>query len=152
MAEQGTDNSIKIQPESTGPAVDVVQLTINGDLVERQRVETLPGPGLNTYGEDLAVVAGTTVTLVSYVAPADWQFFGIIAGGEADGEFIVSFGASIAYKSRTNIARREADFQLVAPDPAAGGTTVTVKVKNTAPSGTNIFEATLLGQRGERTA
>lgn len=151
MAEQGTDSFVQIQPDSTGKKIDSVQYTINTELVERQRVEVLQGPALNTYGENLAVVAGTTVTLVTYAAPADWQFLGIIAGGEADGEFIVSFGATVVYKSRTNIARRTADFLLSAPDPAAGGTTVTVKVKNNGES-TAILEATLLGQRAERVA
>ena len=151
MAEQGTDSFVRIQPDSTGKKVDTVQYTINEETVERQRVEVLHGPALNTYGEDLTVVSGATVTLVSYAAPDDWQFTGIIAGGEADAEFIVKFGATVVYKSRTNLVRRTADFILGNPDPGAGGTTVTVDVKNNGSS-TAIFEATLLGQRAERVA
>ena len=151
MAEQGTDSFVQIQPDSTGKKVDVVRLTINGEDVERQRVEVLQGPALNTYGEDIAVLSTTTVTLVTYAAPDDWQFKGIIAGGEGDALFTVKFGVTVAYRSRTNISSRRGDFQLIDPDPAAGGTTVTIEVTNNGLS-TGVFEATLLGQRGERIA
>ena len=151
MAEQGTDAFVQIQPDSTGKKIDVVRLTINGEAVERQRVEVLQGPALNTYGESLAVLSTTTVTLVTYAAPADWQFKGIIAGGEGDALFTVKFGVTVAYRSRTNISSRRGDFQLIDPDPAAGGTTVTIEVTNNGLS-TGVFEATLLGQRGERVA
>jgi len=151
VAEQGTDSSVQIQPESTGPKIDTVKYTINSAVVERQRVEVLQGPALNTYGENLAVISTTTVTLVTYAAPADWQFLGIIAGGEADALFTVKFGVTVAYRSRTNIAHRSGDIRLDAPDPAAGGVTVTIEVTNNGLS-TGIFEATLLGQRAERVA
>lgn len=151
MAEQGTDSFIRIQPESTGPKVDTLLYTINGQIVERQRVEVLQGPALNTYGEALAVLSTTTVTLVTYAAPADWQFKGIIAGGEGDALFTVKFGVTVVYRSRTNISSRRGDFQLIDPDPAAGGTTVTIEVTNNGAF-TGVFEATLLGQRGERVA
>jgi len=149
VAEQGTDSSVQIQPESTGPKIDTVQYTINAATVERQRVEVLQGPALNTYGENLTVVSTTTVTLVTYAAPADWQFLGIIAGGEGDARFTVKFGVTVAYRSRTNISHRSGNIRLDAPDPAAGGTTVTVEVTNNGES-TGAFEATLLGQRAER--
>ena len=151
MAETGTDSRVQIQPDSTGAKIDTVQYTIATHVVERQRVEVLQGPGLNTYGEDLAVLSTATVTLVSYVASADWQFYGIIAGGEADGLFTVKFGVTVAYRQRTNLVRRAGDFHLLAPDPAAGGTTVTIDVTNNGLS-TAVFEATLLGQRAERAA
>lgn len=151
MAEQGTDSSIQIQPQSTGPKVDTVLYTINGVLVERQRVEVLQGPALNTYGEDLAVLSTTTVTLVTYAAPDNWQFYGIIASGEGDALFTVKFGVTVVYRSRTNIAHRSGNIKLDVPDPAAGGTTITIEVTNNGLL-TGAFEATLLGQRAERVA
>lgn len=144
MAESGVDDFVKVQPDGAGKSIDTIIVTTGAGSVHRQVVQAIPAPGNHTYGEDLAVVAVTTVTLVSFVAPAGWCFLGLIGGGETDGVFKVKFGGTVKYVVRTNIANRHCSFTLSQGDSTAGGTTVTVEVTNSGGS-TAAFEATLLG-------
>jgi len=165
-----TDQFIQIRPDSTGKKVDVTELTVAGETVQRERIQLAGGADVeladvrnasplstdyglivrpikrnsnNTFGQ-LSIAASIQSTVVSFVAPAGWRFEGIIGGGESNGLFEVKFGAVTKYAVRTNIVDRKADFELPHPDASAGGTTVTVEVTNTGDQ-TGLFDVTLLG-------
>lgn len=138
------DSYIQVPPDSTGKRTDTETVTTGVGEVHRQRVQPIPPTASNTYGENAAVTPGATATLVSFNAPDGWGFQGMIAGGEADGKFLVQYDAATKYVSRTNIARRAGDLLLPSPDRTAGGTVVTIKVTNTGDV-TAAYEATLLG-------
>lgn len=139
-----TDSYVQIRPDSTGKKIDTVQLSIGGNTVERERVESVRNVAANTYGADASVAPAATATLVTYAAPANWRFLGILGGGEVDGLFAVKFDGTTKYAIRTNIAQRQACFILPNPDAAGASTTVTVAVTNTGEA-TGIYEVTLLG-------
>jgi hypothetical protein len=124
-----------------------IQFGVDGtanDVSDTDRLPVNEGDASNTYGEQLSVPSGNTVTLVTFVAPAAWRFTGFEAGGEVDGKFFVQFGASTKYVVRTNIANRQASLRLPHADPGAGGLTVDLKVTNTGETSGD-YEGTLLG-------
>lgn len=137
------DSDVQIQPESTGPKIDMCGFTRATLPIERQRVETYGAPADNTFGE-ASVAPAATVSLVSFAAPVDWAFTGIVGGGEGDGLFEVLYGVTKKYAVRIDGQSRRPDFSLGNPDATAGGQTVDVKVTNNAGATAN-FEATLLG-------
>ncbi len=137
------DSDVRIQPESTGPRVDSDSFTRASLLIERQRVESYDALADNTFGE-ASVAPAATVSLVSFAAPADWAFKGIVGGGEGDGLFEVLFGVTKEYVVRIDGRNRRPDFSLDNPDATAGGQTVDVRITNNAGSTVN-FEVTLLG-------
>jgi len=105
-----------------------------------------PGTGTYFYGEQLAVAAGSTVTLVTYTVPAASTFSltHIEASGDTVGLYVATDNASTMCKRRSSYAVYNIDFAVSSGVLFSAGDVVALVVTNEGKEAAD-FNGTIYG-------
>lgn len=154
--QSGTVKTQVVQLDLGGSSANAENLITAGQQVmansvpvvfasDQSAFNTTSAAARDSWGQALAVVAASTVTVTSVVAPANYRIRGMVCNGTGDGYFAIKVASVTVLSGRIRVSAQMLVITLPNGIAVASGASVTLTVTNESGA-TADYEATLLGE------